>query len=93
MKRRVKGGKTCEKESLWADPKASVQDRVEFWYVNGSTLEADRKEKDRRRRKRRGREQDNEENSLWIQPKVTVDDITEFWYANRRMKEERTEDT
>ncbi len=93
MKRRVKGGKTCEKESLWADPKASVQDRVEFWYVNGSTLEADRKEKDRRRRKRRGREQDNEENSLWIQPKVTVDDITEFWYANRRMKVERTEDT
>lgn len=93
MKRRVKGGQTCEKESLWANPKASVQDRVEFWYVNGSTLEADRKEKDRRRMKRRGREQDNEENSLWIQPRVTVDDITEFWYANRRVKEERMEDT
>ncbi|XP_058627289.1 autotransporter adhesin BpaC [Onychostoma macrolepis] len=93
MKRRVKGGRTCEKESLWANPKASVQDRVEFWYVNGSTLEADRKEKDRRRMKKRGREQDNEENSLWIQPRVTVDDITEFWYANRRMKEEGTEDT
>ncbi|XP_016302468.1 flocculation protein FLO11-like [Sinocyclocheilus anshuiensis] len=93
MKRRVKRGQTCEKESLWAEPKASVQDRVEFWYVNGSTLEADRKEKDRRRMKRRGREQDNEENSLWIQPRVTVEDITEFWYANRHMKEERTEDT
>ncbi len=93
MKRRVKGGQTCEKESLWAEPKASVQDRVEFWYVNGSTLEAGRKEKDRRRMKRRGREQDNEENSLWIQPRVTVDDITEFWYANRRTKDERTEET
>ncbi|XP_026064220.1 mucin-5AC-like [Carassius auratus] len=91
MKRRVKGGETCEKKSLWADPKASVQDRVEFWYVNGSTLEADRK--DRRRRRTRGREQDTEENSLWIQPRVTVEDITEFWYANRRTKEERTEDT
>ncbi len=66
---------------------------MEFWYVNGSTLEAGRKEKDRRRMKRRGREQDNEENSLWIQPRVTVDDITEFWYANRRTKDERTEET
>ncbi|KTF96253.1 hypothetical protein cypCar_00012040 [Cyprinus carpio] len=92
MKRRVKGGQTCEKESLWADPKASVQERVEFWYINGSTLEADRKEKDRGRQKKmkgRGQEQDNEENGLWIQPRVTVDDITEFWYANRRLKEER----
>ncbi|KAL0197727.1 hypothetical protein M9458_006267, partial [Cirrhinus mrigala] len=81
LKRREKGGRSSEKESLWANPKASVQDRVEFWYVNGSTLEADRKEKDKKkqeRMKRRGREQDNEENSLWIQPRVTVDDITEF---------------
>lgn len=93
MKRRVKGGQKSEKESLWTDPKASVQDRVEFWYVNGSTLEADKKQKDKRRMKRRGQEQDNEENSLWIQPRVTVEDITDFWYANRRMKEGRTEDT
>ncbi|XP_043091711.1 mucin-2 [Puntigrus tetrazona] len=93
MKRRAKGGQASERASLWADPKASVQDRVEFWYINGSTLEADRKEKNSRRMKRRGREQDNEENSLWIQPRVTVDDITEFWYANRRVKQERTEDT
>ncbi|KAK7174767.1 hypothetical protein R3I93_001845 [Phoxinus phoxinus] len=94
-KRREKGGQTCEKESLWADPKASVQERVEFWYVNGSTMEADRKQKDRKRQermKRRGQEQDREENGLWIQPKVTVDDITEFWYANRRVKEERMPD-
>ncbi|KAL1278205.1 hypothetical protein QQF64_024878 [Cirrhinus molitorella] len=96
MKGRGKGGRASEKESLWADPKASVQDRVEFWYVNGSTLEADRKEKDKKRHermKKRGREQDNEENSLWIQPRVTVDDITEFWYANRRTREERMHDT
>lgn len=96
MKRREKGGQTCEKESLWADPKASVQERVEFWYVNGSTMEADRKQKDRKRQARmkiRGQEQDRNENDLWIQPKVTVDDITEFWYANRRMKEERMPDT
>lgn len=95
MKRRVKGGQKCEKESLWADPKASVQERVEFWYINGSTLEADRKEKDRRKEKRmkgRGQDQENEENGLWIQPRVTVDDITEFWYANRRIKEERMQD-
>ncbi|XP_039542797.1 flocculation protein FLO11-like isoform X2 [Pimephales promelas] len=95
-KQREKGGQTCEKESLWADPKASVQERVEFWYVNGSTMEADRKQKDRKRQermKRRGQEQDRKENGLWIQPKVTVDDITEFWYANRRMKEERVPDT
>ncbi|XP_016343245.1 uncharacterized protein LOC107689655 [Sinocyclocheilus anshuiensis] len=94
MKRRGKGGQTCEKESLWADPKASVQERVEFWYINGSTLEADSKDRKRQKRmKRRGQEQDNEENGLWIQPRVTVDDITEFWYANRRMKEERMQDT
>lgn len=95
-KRREKGGQTCEKESLWANPKASVQERVEFWYVNGSTMEADRKQKDRKRQermKRRGQEQDRKENGLWIQPKVTVDDITEFWYANRRVKEERMPDT
>ncbi|KAG1968050.1 putative threonine-rich GPI-anchored glycoprotein-like [Pimephales promelas] len=95
-KQREKGGQTCEKESLWADPKASVQERVEFWYVNGSTMEADRKQKDRKRQermKRRGQEQDRKENGLWIQPKVTVDDITEFWYANRRIKEERVPDT
>ncbi|XP_067272820.1 uncharacterized protein si:ch73-248e21.5 [Pseudorasbora parva] len=91
-KRREKGGQTCEKESLWADPKASVQERVEFWYVSGSTMEADRKHKDRKRQermKKRAREQENEENGLWIQPRVTVDDITDFWYANRRMKAER----
>ncbi|ROI15157.1 hypothetical protein DPX16_17003 [Anabarilius grahami] len=95
MKRREKGGLKCEKESLWADPKASVQERVEFWYVNGSTMEADRKQKDRKRQermKKRGQQQDNEENGLWIQPRVTVDDITEFWYANQRLKEERTQD-
>ncbi|XP_077068947.1 uncharacterized protein LOC143721907 [Siphateles boraxobius] len=96
MKRREKGGQTCEKESLWANPKASVQERVEFWYVNGSTMEADKKQKDRKRQermKRRGQEQDRKENGLWIQPKVTVDDITEFWYANRRVNEERMLDT
>ncbi|XP_067238116.1 uncharacterized protein si:ch73-248e21.5 [Chanodichthys erythropterus] len=95
MRRREKGGQKGEKESLWADPKASVQERVEFWYVNGSTMEADKKQKDRKRQermKKRGQQWDNEENGLWIQPRVTVDDITEFWYANRRLKEDRTQD-
>ncbi|XP_048061708.1 cell wall protein IFF6 isoform X1 [Megalobrama amblycephala] len=95
MKRREKGGQKGEKESLWADPKASVQERVEFWYVNGSTMEADRKQKDRKRQermKKRGQQLDTEENGLWIQPRVTVDDITEFWYANRRLKEDRMQD-
>ncbi|KAK9977732.1 hypothetical protein ABG768_019531 [Culter alburnus] len=95
MMRREKGGQKGEKESLWADPKASVQERVEFWYVNGSTMEADKKQKDRKRQermKKRGQQWDNEENGLWIQPRVTVDDITEFWYANRRLKEDRTQD-
>lgn len=88
-----KGGQKMEKESLWAEPKASVQERVEFWYVTGSTLEADRKERGKRKEervKRKKEEQDKSENELWIQPRVTEDDITEFWYANRRMKEERT---
>ncbi|XP_056309667.1 mucin-2 [Danio aesculapii] len=95
MKMKEKRVEVGEKQSLWADPKASVQERVEFWYVNGSTLEADRKDKDRKRQermKRRGQEQVNEENELWMQPRVTVDDITEFWYANRRMREERMRD-
>lgn len=95
MKMKEKRVEVGEKQSLWADPKASVQERVEFWYVNGSTLEADRKDKNRKRQermKRRGQEQVNEENELWMQPRVTVDDITEFWYANRRMREERMRD-
>lgn len=89
-----KGGQKEEKESLWADPKASVQERVEFWYVNGSTLEADRKERGKRREERvKGKkvEQNRCESELWIQPVVTEDDITEFWHANRKMKEDRTQ--
>ncbi|KAI7803005.1 uncharacterized protein si:ch73-248e21.5 [Triplophysa rosa] len=88
-----KGGQKEEKESLWADPKASVQERVEFWYINGSTLEADRKERGKRREERvkgKKEEQNKSESELWIQPIVTEDDITEFWHANRRMKEDRT---
>lgn len=87
-----KGGQKTERKSLWADPKASVQERVEFWYVTGSTLEADRKERGKRREekvKQKKEEQDKSENELWIQPRVTENDI-EFWYANRRTKEERT---
>nr|XP_055049814.1 mucin-16 [Misgurnus anguillicaudatus] len=93
-RRQVEKGGPGERESLWADPKTSVQERVEFWYVNGSTLEADRKERGRKREermKRKKQEQNQNENELWIQPRVTVDDITDFWYANRRIKEERTE--
>lgn len=93
-RRQVEKGGPRERESLWADPKTSVQERVEFWYVNGSTLEADRKERGRKREeriKRKKQEQNQNENELWIQPRVTVDDLTEFWYANRRIKEERTE--
>lgn len=87
-----KGGQKEEKESLWADPKASVQERVEFWYVTGSTLEADRKERGKRREERFKwkKEEQNSESELWMQPRVTEDDISEFWHANRRMKEERT---
>ncbi|XP_051570527.1 mucin-4 [Myxocyprinus asiaticus] len=90
-----KGGQKWEKESLWANPKASVQERVEFWYVNGSTLKEDRKEKQRKREerfKRKKQEQNKDENELWIQPRVTMDDLAEFWYANRRIKEERRTD-
>ncbi|XP_051987271.1 uncharacterized protein si:ch73-248e21.5 [Xyrauchen texanus] len=90
-----KGGQKWEKESLWANPKASVQERVEFWYVSGSTLKADRKEKQRKREeksKRKKHEQNKDENELWIQPRVTMDDLAEFWYANRRIKEDRRTD-
>ncbi|XP_051995275.1 mucin-4-like [Xyrauchen texanus] len=87
-----KGVPKWEKESLWAIPKGSVQERVEFWYINGSTLEADRKEKQRKSVERLKRKNNNDENELWIQPRVTMDDLSDFWFANRRTKEERRED-
>lgn len=87
--RRRSGGlretaKGVEIGSLWTAQKLSVEERVEFWYANGETMEYDNRRIDRGkiRHKENGRRGETE--SLWTQPRVTLDDITDFWYANGR---------
>ncbi|XP_058265033.1 mucin-2 isoform X2 [Hemibagrus wyckioides] len=75
-----------EKESLWAEPDSSNEERVEFWYANGTTVEENKKRNRLRRVKTRKNEE--EQMDMWIQPKVTMKDITEFWYANGRVRHE-----
>ncbi|XP_036416685.1 uncharacterized protein DDB_G0290587 [Colossoma macropomum] len=97
--RKDRGGKRSsrkERESLWATDGASTDERVEFWYANGSTLEADKKgkvqEKENRKKRKGGKQKEGNTEDMWIQPKVTLQDITEFWYANGRVRnEERLE--
>lgn len=96
---RDRGGKLAEgKElkSLWATDGTSTEERVEFWYASGSTLEADKKGRQRgrleRTKRKRGKQKEGKDGDMWIQPKVTLQDISEFWYANGRgTDEERTE--
>ncbi|KAL7860814.1 hypothetical protein AOLI_G00171630 [Acnodon oligacanthus] len=93
--RKNRGGKRSarkERESLWATDGASADERVEFWYANGSTLEADKKgkvqERENRTKRKGGKQKEGNTEDMWIQPKVTLQDITEFWYANRRVRNE-----
>ncbi|KAJ7989992.1 hypothetical protein DPEC_G00310230 [Dallia pectoralis] len=82
-------------ENLWSNQTTSVEERVEFWYANGTTLGHNQQGRERerlRREKWRERERERECDSLWIQPKVTVGDITDFWYAKgRTMPDESTD--
>lgn len=86
--RKGQGHAVKEKESLWAEPDSSTEERVEFWYTNGDMVEEDR-------RRHRGRQvrtrmklerQVGTEEDMGIQPKVTLKDITEFWYSNGRVR-------
>ncbi|CAB1341372.1 unnamed protein product [Coregonus sp. 'balchen'] len=85
-------------ENLWVDQMSSVEERVEFWYANGSTMGPDHKrESGRDRVKERGRREQQRQkgtecDNLWTQPKVTLEDITDFWYANGRVIPEETKD-
>ncbi|XP_028978983.2 uncharacterized protein si:ch73-248e21.5 isoform X2 [Esox lucius] len=88
-------------ESLWTDQTTSVEERVEFWYANGTTLGHNQQGRERKREWReekgnggKGKEKwrGSECESLWIQPKVTLEDITDFWYANGRMRPEEPTD-
>ncbi|KAG9264132.1 factor-induced gene 2 protein-like [Astyanax mexicanus] len=91
-KRKYKGVKSTgkERQSLWATNTTLAEERVEFWYANGSTLEADKKAREQERAKRNGNgKNEGKGGDMWIQPKVTPQDIAEFWYANGR---ERNED-
>ncbi|XP_017552907.1 mucin-5AC isoform X1 [Pygocentrus nattereri] len=90
--RRGKRSARKERESLWVTDGVSADERVEFWYANGSTLEADKKqkgqEKENRTKRKGGKQKEENTEDMWIQPKVTLQDITEFWYANRRVRNE-----
>lgn len=84
-----KGGvKRGGKESLWLNPQASVDERVEFWYANGTMTHSSKAQRgaaeERRRERRSERKGDKLNGSLWRQPKVTMADITEFWYGRER---------
>ncbi|XP_021455530.2 uncharacterized serine-rich protein C215.13 [Oncorhynchus mykiss] len=86
-------------ENLWVDQMSSVEERVEFWYANGSTMGPGHKRRERgrergkeRRRREQGRQKGVECDNLWTQPKVTLEDITDFWYANGRAIPEETTD-
>ncbi|MCI4384728.1 hypothetical protein PGIGA_G00041820 [Pangasianodon gigas] len=83
-----KGQGPGAKDSLWAELGSSAEERVEFWYTDGATVEEDkRKHRARQARTRKnGEKQVGTEEDMWIQPKVTLKDITEFWYANGRVR-------
>lgn len=85
--RRGSGGqretaKGVEMGSLWAAQNLSVEERVEFWYANGETMEFDNRRIDRGKIRQEEKGRGGETESLW--PRVTLDDITDFWYANGR---------
>lgn len=82
--RKGQGPAAKEKDSLWVEPGSSTEERVEFWYASGATVEEDRR-RQARTRKNEQRHAGTEED-MWIQPKVTLKDITEFWYANGRVR-------
>ncbi|XP_062840823.1 location of vulva defective 1 [Trichomycterus rosablanca] len=82
--RRDKGEQKAakERESLWAEHYTSAEDRVEFWYANGTTIEANKKGSKRQKKrpaKTKDERKEEKEEDLWIQPKVTLQDITDFW--------------
>ncbi|XP_045066791.1 A-agglutinin anchorage subunit [Coregonus clupeaformis] len=90
-------------ENLWVDQMSSVEERVEFWYANGSTMGPDHKRSERGRERERDRVKERERreqqrqkgrecDNLWTQPKVTLEDITDFWYTNGRAIPEETKD-
>lgn len=80
-----------EKESLWLNPQASVDERVEFWYANGTMTHSSETRRgvaeEKRRERRSERKGEKMNGSLWRQPKVTMADITEFWYGRERPME------
>ncbi|XP_021481732.2 uncharacterized protein si:ch73-248e21.5 [Oncorhynchus mykiss] len=86
-------------ENLWVDQISSAEERVEFWYANGSTVGPGHKQRERGRErvKERGRREQVRQkgvecDNLWAQPKVTLEDITDFWYANGSAIPEETTD-
>ncbi|KAI5618701.1 hypothetical protein C0J50_21732 [Silurus asotus] len=75
-----------EKESLWAEPDSSTEDRVEFWYSNKTTTDGDKRRygAGHVRTRKNGEREASTEEEMWIQPKVTLKDITDFWHGNGR---------
>ncbi|XP_060758326.1 mucin-2 [Neoarius graeffei] len=82
-----------EKENLWAEPDSSTEERVEFWYADGATVEENKRRNRSRQARTRsnGERQAGTEEDMWIQPTVTLKDITEFWYTKGRVR--RDEET
>ncbi|XP_053532751.1 uncharacterized protein si:ch73-248e21.5 [Ictalurus punctatus] len=85
--RKGHGPAVKEKQSLWAEPESSAEERVEFWYADGATVEDKRRYKARQGKTRNnGERQVGTEEDMLVQPKVTLKDITEFWHANGRAR-------
>ncbi|XP_028843642.1 putative uncharacterized protein DDB_G0282129 [Denticeps clupeoides] len=89
-------------QSLWTNHKASVQERVEFWYSNNmetmvanQSSENSNQQKGQRKQNQKGswKKSRNANRNLWTQPKVTMQDISEFWYTNGRTPLDRTPST
>ncbi|XP_029109748.1 flocculation protein FLO11 isoform X1 [Scleropages formosus] len=73
-----------EQSTLWAQPKGTLEQRVEFWYANSSSVAPEQAAVRAQPLEDTGRRREPE--TLWTPPRVTLEDITEFWYSNGRTR-------
>ncbi|XP_048847271.1 mucin-5AC isoform X2 [Brienomyrus brachyistius] len=80
------GTEECGVGVLWTQPRASIEERVERWYTNGSSTSPRSREGVRRKDRDDERQKRRQAGEVWERPRITPEDLQEFWADRGRMR-------
>nr|XP_023654160.1 uncharacterized protein LOC111836812 [Paramormyrops kingsleyae] len=80
------GSGECDVGVLWTQPRASIEERVEIWYANGSSSSPQSREGMRRKDRDHERQKRRQAGEIWERPRITPEDLQEFWADRGRIR-------